>query len=261
MVIGKHHNHKDHNLAFTTFLQTARRCKVKLNYDKLKFKCTEVNFYGKTYTTNGCKPAQNKITAIIEMPPPSSKKEVQSFIGMINYLTKFSPRLTELSEPIRELIKEKVPFNWGTEHQESFNMWKIELIQAPVLTYYNPQKETVLQTDASTKGLGACLLQDEKPIYFASKALTKTQRGYVAIEIESLAVAWAVEKFHHFLYGCHFILERDQKPLEAILSRSLNQVTLKEQHILIRTLPYNFTVIYIPGTKNLQADCLFRLGD
>ena len=83
MVIGKNDNHKDHDLAFTTLLQTARRYNVKLNY-KLKFKCTEVNFYGETYTTDGCKPAQNKVTAIVEMPPPSSKKEVPSFIGMVN---------------------------------------------------------------------------------------------------------------------------------------------------------------------------------
>ena len=140
-------------------------------------------------------------------------------------------------------------------------MLKKELVRALVLAYYNPQKETVLQTDASTKGLGTCLLQDEKPIYFASKALTEMQRGYVAIEVESLAVAWAVEKFHHFLYGCHFILETNQKPLEAILSRSLNQATPQLQCILIRTLPYNFTVRYIPGPKNLLADCLSRLGD
>ena len=211
--------------------------------------------------TDGHKPAQNKITAIIEMPPPSSKREVQSFIGMINYLPKFLPRLTKLSKPIRELIKEKVPLNWGPEHQESFAMLKKELVRAPVLVYYNPQKETMLQTDASTKGLGAYLLQDKKPIYFASKALTKVQRGYIAIEIESLVVAWAVEKFHHFLYESHFILETDQKPLEAILSRSLNQATPQFQHILIRTLPYNFTVRYIPGQKNLLADCLSRLGN
>ena len=180
---------------------------------------------------------------------------------MVNYLTKFSPWLTELSEPIRELINEKVPFNWGPEHQESFDMLKKELVRAPVLAYYSPKKETILQMDASTKGLGACLLQDDKPIYFTSKALTEMQRGYIAIEIESLAIAWAVEKFHHFLYGCHFILETDQKPLEAILSRNLNKATPQLQHILIRTLPYNFTIRYIPGPKNLLADCLSRLGN
>ena len=254
MIIGRNENHKDHDIAFTTLLHTTRKCNIKLNYDKLKFKCTEVNFYGETYTTDGHKLAQDKIQAIVKMPPPCNKKEVQSFIGMINYLTKFSPCLTELSEPVRELTKEKVPFNWGPEHQESFEALKKELVSAPVLAYYNPRKETVLQTDASTKGLGACLLQEDKPIYFASKALT--ERGYVAIEIESLAVTWAVEKFHHFLYGCHFILETDQKPLEAILSRSLNQATPRIQCILIRTLPYNFTVRYIPGTRNLLADCL-----
>ena len=87
MVIGKNYNHKDHDLAFTILLQTATKCNVKLNYEKLQYKCTEVNFYGEMYTTDGHKPAQNKITTIVEMPSPGSKKEVQSFIGMINYLS------------------------------------------------------------------------------------------------------------------------------------------------------------------------------
>ena len=103
-------------------------------------------------------------------------------------------------------------------------------------------KQTVLQTDASIKGLGTCLLQEEKPVYFASKALTEAQQVYVAIELESLAVAWAMGKFHHFLYASHFILETDQKPLEAILSKSINQATPRLQRILIRTFPYHFTV-------------------
>ena len=75
---------------------------------------------------------------------------------------------------------------------------KQEILSAPVLAYYNPEKQTMLQTDASIKGLCASLLQEEKPVYFTSKALTEAQKGYVAIEIESLAVAWAMEKFHHF---------------------------------------------------------------
>ena len=159
------------------------------------------------------------------MPLPQSKKQVQSFIGMINYLSKFSAHLSELAEPIRNLAKERVPFNWGPEHDEAFSLIKKEVTAAPILAYYNPKKLTVLQTDASCKRLGACLLQNEKLVYFASKALTETQKGYVAIELESLVVAWAMEKFHHFLYRNQFTLETDQKPLEAILSKSLNQAT------------------------------------
>ena len=75
---------------------------------------------------------------------------------------------------------------------------------APILAYYNPNKPTILQTDASCKGLGACLLQNEKAVYFANKALTEMEKDYVVIELESLAVAWGVEKFHHFLYGNDF---------------------------------------------------------
>ena len=71
---------------------------------------------------------------------------------MINYLSKFSARL---SEPIRELSKERVPFKWGLEHQEAFNVIKKEIAQALILAYYDPNKEKILQTDASINGLGA----------------------------------------------------------------------------------------------------------
>ena len=90
-----------------------------------------------------------------------------------------------MPETIWELSKEKVPFNWGLEHDSTFQSIKKEIVAAPILAYYNPNKPTILQTDASCKGLGACLLQNEKPVYFASKALTEMQKGYVAIELES----------------------------------------------------------------------------
>ena len=124
---------------------------------------------------------------------------------------------------------------------------------APILAYYNPNKPTILQTDASCKGLGACLLQNEKPVYFASKALTEMQKGYVAIELESLAVAWAMEKFHHFLYGNEFTLKTNQMPLKVILSKCLNQATPRLQRMLIRTFPYHFKIRYIP--RGNQSCC------
>ena len=194
------------------------------------------------------------------MLPPQCKKQVQSFIGTVNYLSKFSARLSKLAEPIRKLCKEKVPFNWGPEHESAFHLIKKEIVAAPILAYYNPNKPTILQTDASCKGLGACLLQNQRPVYFASRALTETQKGYVAIELESLALTWVIAKFHHFLYGNEFILKTDQKPLEAILSKSLNQATPRLQRILIRTFPYHFKVRYIPGLTYHVTDCLSRLG-
>ena len=127
---------------------------------------------------------------------------------------------------------------------------KKEISSVPVLTYYDPKKQTTLQTGASVKGLGACLLQDDRSVYFASKTLTDTQKGYVAIWLEWLAVAWTMEKFHHFLYASHFILETDQKWLEATLSKSLNQAAPRLQLILIRTFAYHFTVRYIPSITN-----------
>ena len=153
-----------------------------------------------------------------------------------------------------------MPFNWGPGHQQAFTQMKKEISSALMLAYYKPKKQTVLQTDGSIKGLCACLLQDGKLVYFASKVLTEAQKGYVAIEIELPTVAWAMEKFHHFLYASHFILETDQKPLEAILSESLNQATPRLQWILIRIFAYQFTVRYMPGIANHLADCLSHLG-
>ena len=128
---------------------------MHLNYDKLQYKKQEVDVFGETYTTSGCKPVQSKVSAITAIPAPTCKKQVQSFIGMINYLSKFSARLSELAEPIREPSKEKVSFNWGPEHQSALTLMKKEIAKAPVLTYYNLKKQTVLQTDANIKGLGS----------------------------------------------------------------------------------------------------------
>ena len=242
MIVVKKPNHSDHDQAFTP-----------LNYDKWQYKQEEVDFSGETYTTSSHKLAKSKVSAITAMPSPTNKKQVQSFIGMINYLSKFSMRFSELAEPIRELSKDKAPFNWGPEHQAAFTQMKKGISSALVLAYYNPKRQTMLQTDASIKGLGACLLQEEKPLYFASKALTDAHRGYVSIELESLAVAWTVEKFHHFLYASNFFLETDQKLLEAILLKSLNQVTPRFQWILIRTFACHFTEdIYLALQTSLQ---------
>ena len=130
-------------------------------------------------------------------------------------------------------------------------MIKKEITSTPILAYYNPNKPTTLQTDASCKGLGARLLQNEKSCIFCQQGTNRNVEGlHVTIELESLGVTWVMEKFHHFLYGNEFTLETNQKPLEVILSKSLNQATPRLQRILIRTFPYHFKIRYIPGVNN-----------
>ena len=97
MVVGKQQNHRDHDTAPTNMLETVRKCNICLNFNKLHYKKKEVDFFWKTYTTDGHKPAQSKVSAISEMPPPTCKKQVQSFIRMVNYLSKFLARLSELT--------------------------------------------------------------------------------------------------------------------------------------------------------------------
>ena len=143
IVVGKQANHKDHDQVLTTLLETARKCNVRFNYEKLRYKQTEVRFFGETYTVNGHKCCKRKGPSYCQ--DAHCKKEVQSFIGMITYLSKFLARPSELGLPIRELAKEKVAFNWGPEHQAAIKLVKSEIITAPIQAYYDPKKTIVLQ--------------------------------------------------------------------------------------------------------------------
>ena len=120
MVVGYKPDQSDHDQAFTSLLQTVQKCSVNLNFEKLHYKHNEVDFFGETYTMSGRKPATSKVSFITAMPLPTNKKQVQSFICMINYLSKFLSRLSELAELIRDLSKDNVPFHWGPEHQTAF---------------------------------------------------------------------------------------------------------------------------------------------
>ena len=229
MVKGYQEDEQDHDKAFTQVLETTKKNSIKLNFDKIQYKQKEVDFFGKTYTTQGCKPSNMKVKAITETPKPTTLKDLQTFLGMVQYLSKFSPRIAEIAEPLRDLTKKHAPYAWGPEHNHALDSIKKEIAPVPILRDYDPKKEAVLQTDASIKGLGTCLLQNGHPVYFASKSLHDAEYTYVAIELQALAVTWVMEKFHHFLYVSHFTLETDQKPLETILVKSLTEATLQLQ--------------------------------
>ena len=135
---------------------------------------------------------------------------------------------------------------------------KISNVKA--LPYFNINAETTLQTDASKKGLGACLIQNGKVICYASRALTKTEQNYQNLEQEALGTIWGMEKFHYFLYGKEFTLETDQKPLVSIYKKHMVDISPRVQRLIVRSFPYQpFNVIYKKGKDIPVADALSRV--
>lgn len=155
------------------------------------------------------------------MKAPKDKKALQSFQGMINYLKRYSARLTRLLEPLRPLLREEMEWTWDSSRQDAFNAIKEELSRTPVLAYFDRKAEYVIQTDASMKGLGAVLLQEGKPVIYVSRTLTPAEERYSNIERELLGVVFAMERLHNYAYGEPVRVQTDHKPLETIWKKSI----------------------------------------
>ena len=149
---------------------------------------------------------------------------VRSFLGMAKYCAKFIPNLSNASEPLRELTKKDAKFQWSERHEQLFNKIKELLTSAKVMAYFDPSKETELVTDASPSGLSAILMQntpgkeDRRVVAYSSRALTDVERRYSQTERVALAIVWAVERLHLYLYGSHFKLITDCKPVQLTFS-------------------------------------------
>ena len=168
-------NHDKHLIAL---LDRCRKRNLKLNKTKLMFKQERVKYNGHILTTEGMLPDPAKVEAITEMPRPRDKAEVKRLLGMINYLGKFLPQLSDISDPLRNLTKEGVKFIWSHAHEDTFNKLKKIISEPPALQYYDLVEEVTLETDASDYGLGAVLLQKGRPVAFASRTLTQCERRY-----------------------------------------------------------------------------------
>ena len=146
----------DHDAKLRALFERCRKKGIKLNKKKVKLRCTEVKFMGDVICQDGLKPDPDKVQGIREMPAPTSKQDLKRFLGMVNYLQKFAPNLSEVTAPMRDLLKQRNEFHWDEEVQgHSFKQVKEILSAAPVLKSFDPKESVELQCDASDKGLGA----------------------------------------------------------------------------------------------------------
>ena len=258
IIAGK--DEMEHDRNFQTFMEKCMENNLTLNAEKIQFKQSQVSFYGHIWSENGISPDPKKIQALKHMEFPPDKETMRSFLGMINYLNRYSALRVHLAAPLSSLTHQATDYKPGKTHMENFQRLKMEISNMKALPYFDTSAETTLQMDASKKGLGACLIQNGKVVCYASRVLTKTEQNYQNLEREALGTIWGMEKFHYFLYGKEFTLETDQKPLVSIYKKHMVDISPRVQRLIVRSFPYQpFTVIYKKGKDIPVADALSRV--
>ena len=163
------------------------------------------------------------------MPAPTDKKGIERLLETVNYLGKFIPNLATVTEPIRVLLRKDIEFQWSHEQEKVLHEIKSILTKdgGPILKFFDVQKPATINSDASPTGLGGVLLQEERPVAYASRSLTDAESRYAQIEKELLAVQFSLERFHQYIYGEKITIESDHKPLEAIVKKGISISTTK----------------------------------
>lgn len=224
---------------------------------------SELEFLGHRISAKGISPSLTKINAVLSFRPPSSESEVRSFLGLVNYMNKFIPDLANIAQPLRELTRKGVKFEWGPNQKTSFERIKEYLGTVDRLGFFDPADQTAVMADASPYGLGAVLIQtdsenEHRIISYASKSLTDTERRYCQTEKEALALVWSVERFKMYLFGQSFDLITDCKALEYLFTARSKPCARIERWVL-RLQSFDYQIVHVPGSQNI-ADALSRLA-
>ena len=236
----------DHDANLRAVMERAHETGLRFNPDKCKIRCTEIPFFGNIISDSGLRPDPQKTEAILNMDPSASLADLQTFLGMVQFLSRFVPNLASLSANLWDLTKKSSEFQWGPEHQSAVDKVKEAVTSTSSLQYFDSTKPVTIQVDASTRGLGATLFQDKGPIEYRSKLLTETETRYSNIEREMLAIVHGLEKFHYYAYGRHVTVETDHKPLEAIFKKHLSSSPPRIARMMLRIQKYDVEIKYAP---------------
>ena len=168
----------EHDRNFLAFMEKCMSNNLTLNAEKIQFKQPQVSSHGHCWSKQGISLDPKKIEALNHMEFPLDKETMRFFLGMVNYLYRYSALNTHLAAPLSTLSHQAVDYEPGKVHFDNFNRLKVEISNMRALPYFDVNAETTLQTDVSKKGLGACLIQKGKVTYYTSRALTKTEQNY-----------------------------------------------------------------------------------
>lgn len=259
----------EHDSRLKKVISVLNENNVVIRNDKCCFRMEKVNFLGHELSGEGVRPLKKYISTIKEFRAPKTTGELQSFLGLVNFVSKWIPNYATVTEPLKILLRNKtgdradITESWGLEQKSCFESLKEIMTNISSLGYYNVSDRTIVIADASPVGLGGVLVQtnskgEPRIIAYGHKTLTDCERRYCQTEKEALALVWAVEHFHIFLYGKRFELITDHKPLEVIFGPKSKPCARIERWVM-RLQSYDYKIVYQPGKTNI-ADSLSRLS-
>ena len=226
----------------------------------------EIKYVGFIINKNGTRLNPHKIDAINELPEPKDLKQLQSFLGGINYYSKFIPNMSEIALPLYCLLEKDTEWKWTKTEQLSFENLKQVLLTAPVLTIFDQNLPLKLDCNASQYDLGAVLSvypdKSERPIAYVSMTLNKHELNYSQIDKEGVSIIFALRKFSQYILGNHFILTTDNRAIKKLFD-STTEISPIAAGCLVRwsliITQYDYELKFRSTKEHYNADMLSRL--
>ena len=247
---------EEHDERLHEVLRRLHQAGLTLNMEKCDIGVREVTFFGNRVSSDGIDVDSQKVAAVKNARAPQTATEVRSFLGLVNFSARFIPNLSTIAEPLCQLTRKNTVFQFGEAEKKSFEALKEAVTSATTLRFYDLNaKKTRVIADASPVGLGAVLVQEQEDgpriIAYANRSLSDVERRYSQTEKEALALVWACEKLHPYIYGIDFELVTDHKPLQTIFSPRSKPCARIERWVL-RMQPYTFKVVYARDVRTSQ---------
>ena len=257
----------DHLHNLEEVLTRLEKANLRLKRNKCAFLLPSVEYLGHRISAQGLQPTQEKIQAIRNAPPPQNVSQLKSFLGLLNYYCKFLPNLSSTLAPLYMLLQKNKAWCWNSQQQQAFQRAKESLTSDSLLVHYDPSKELMVACDASPYGVGAVLSHkmddgQDKPIAFVSRSLAPAEKKYSQLDKEALAIIFGVKRFHQYLFGRHFTILSDHKPLQHLFNEHRATPPLASARIQRWALTlgaYDYSITYKSGSSHGNADMLSRL--
>jgi hypothetical protein len=246
----------EHSMHLHVVLQRLRDHHLYAKLSKCDFWLMEIKFLGHTISQNGIAIDLEKVQEVMDWKPPTTVWQIRSFLGLAGYYRRFISDFSRIAKPMTELLKKGVKFDWSQKCEDVFHTLRRHLTTAPVLAQPDNTKSFDMYCDASGTGLGCVLIQDNRVIAYASRALRPHEQNYPTHDLEFATVVHALKIWRHYLMGAHCNMYTDHKSLKYIFTQA--DLNMRQRRWLELIKDYDLEVHYHPGKANVVADALSR---